>query len=146
MVAANSRFLKHCEKRDLMPEGIFAEIIELKYGLCTFNVYYSNEQDEIDLAPELVQAMLQSNAITSMYRLRHLVVAEHMIDGDLHRQLHKERTDLVSLTNNEASIPAYDRSQFIFRSRIYDREELLVMKQQAARATVLDTVKTLFRW
>lgn len=144
LVSANSRFLSHCDKFNILEDGVFAEIIELKHSLCQLNVYYSNEQDELDQDEKILSALLESEAIPSLFKVRHLMIAEYIIPGQISREHWKERSDVAGLIKHRKAPPAAERAEFLISSSLYDGKELLTLQREVSHNSILDSFRSYF--
>lgn len=142
LVSANSRFLSYCDKYNLLPEGVFAEIIELKYSLCRLNIYYSSERDEAELDEEILSGLLHSEAIPSLFKVRHMMIAEFMVHGPLSQESWRERRDVAGLIKHRELPPAFERAEILLSSSLYDGKELLKLQREAISGNIMNTIRS----
>lgn len=142
LISANSRFLTYCDETRSIPFGVFAEIVELKYSLCRVNIYYSDEQDELELGVGILSSLIRSEAIPSLFKVRHLIVAEHLIPGEISHEHWKERLDVAGLIKHRQQPPAALRCDFLIRSTLYDSNELNAIARETPLNRVLDSFRS----
>jgi hypothetical protein len=143
LVSANTRFLNYCDENRPFPEGTFSEIKELNHSLCLLNIYYSDEQDETDLGPQMMEDLLCSQAIPSLFKVRHLMVAEYIVEGSISSEHWRERSDVAALIPARTNPPIADRTGLLMRSTLFDAPELKQLEREfSGSGSMIETFRS----